>query len=172
MDTDKPFYPGGKDASLRWNNDCPSEKRTYPRSGKGFQGGPALIVCATIVRDGKVLLVRHSCEQKPDYGDWLLPAGSVEPGESLEDALKREVREELSLKVKIIRKLVEHVDPYTGDQLVNFLCSPITSRIEVSDELAEARWFDLNEIQGLKTIHPGLKEGLTKLLREAIPSSP
>ena len=101
---------------------------------------------------------------KPDYGDWLLPAGSVESGESLEDALKREVREELGLKVRIIGKLVEHVDPYTGDQLVNFICTSRTSRIEVSDELAAARWFDLHEIQGLKTIHRGLKESLTELL--------
>lgn len=86
--------------------------------------------------------------------------------------MKREVREELSLKIKIRGKLVEHADPYTGDQLVNFICTSHTSRIEVSNELAEARWFNLNEIQKLKTIHPGLKESLTKLLREAIPSSP
>lgn len=129
-----------------------------------------LIVCATIVREGKVLLVRHSCERKPDYGDWLLPAGSVEPGESLEDALKREVREELCLGVEIVKKLVEHVDPYTGDRLVNFLCATQTSKTEISDELAEVGWFNLHEIRGLKTIHPGLKEGLTKLLREALPS--
>jgi len=131
-----------------------------------------LIVCATIVREGKVLLVRHSCEQKPDYGDWLLPAGSVEPGESLEGALKREAKEELGLDVEITSKLAEHVDPYTGDRLVNFLCALSTLKIETSDELSEARWFSLNEIQRLKTIHPGLKEGLTKLLREATPSLP
>jgi len=94
----------------------------------------------------------------------------VESGESLEDALKREVREELCLSVEIVKKLVEHVDPYTGDRLVNFLCTPLTLRIETSDELAEARWFSLDEIQRLKTIHPGLKEGLTKLLGEAMPS--
>ena len=86
--------------------------------------------------------------------------------------MKREVREELCLNIEIVRKLVEHVDPYTGDRLVNFLCAPLALKIETSEELAEARWFDLNEIQGLKTIHPGLKESLTKLLREDIPSSP
>ncbi len=172
VDTDKPFYPKEEDASLRWNNQCPSEKKSNPRSVTGFRGWLALIVCATIVRDGKVLLVRHSCERKPDYGDWLLPAGSVESGESLEDALKREVREELCLSVEIVRKLVEHVDPYTGDRLVNFLCAPLALKIETSDELAEARWFSLDAIQRLKTIHPGLREALTELLGEAMPSSP
>ena len=39
-----------------------------------------LIVCATTVNNNKVLLVRHASVEKPDYGDWLLPAGRVEPG--------------------------------------------------------------------------------------------
>lgn len=131
-----------------------------------------MIVCATIVRDGKVLLVKHSCERKPGYGDWLLPAGNVEPGETLEDALEREVGEELGLKVKIGRKLVEHIDPYTGENMVNFLCAPLTPKIEISDELAETGWFSLVEIRGIRKIHPGLKDFLIKLLGQATPSLP
>ena len=119
-----------------------------------------LIVCATTVKDEKVLLVRHAGVEKPDYGDWLLPAGSVELGESFEEALKREMREETGLRIKIVRKLVEHIDPYTGDKIVNFLCIPLTSGIETSSELMEAKWFDLREIQRLKKIHLGLKHFL------------
>jgi len=119
-----------------------------------------LIVCATIVEDHKVLLVRHAAVKKPDYGDWLLPAGSMEPGESLEEALKREIGEELGLKIKVIKKLVECVDPYTKDRLTNFLCSPLTSRIETSSELSDAEWFDAEEIQALENIHVGLKQFL------------
>lgn len=107
-----------------------------------------------------VLLVKHAAVSKPDYGDWLLPAGSVESGESLEEALKREISEELGLRIKVIRKLVEHVDPYTKDRLVNFLCSPLSSRIETSSELNEAEWFDAKEIQVLENIHAGLKQFL------------
>jgi len=121
-----------------------------------------LIVCATIVRNKKILLVRHSCKQKIDYGYWLLPAGRVESGESVEEALKREMREELGLRIKIIRKLVEHVDPYTGDKLINFLCTPLTSKIEISSELAEAKWFNSNETQKIEKIHPNLKQFLIK----------
>jgi len=117
-----------------------------------------LIVCATIVGDGKVLLVRHSSEQKPDYSDWLLPAGKAVGGEHLEEALKREVREEVGLTIQIVSKLVEHTDPYTGDRLTNFLCTPLTSRVDISSELSEARWFSQNEIKDLTNIHPGLKQ--------------
>jgi len=119
-----------------------------------------LIVCATILRNDKVLLVKHSCDQKPDYGHWLLPAGRVEGDEGLEEALKRELKEELSLNIKTIRKLVEHVDPYTSDKLVNFLCTSSTLRIRKSSELAEARWFNLDEIQNMEKIHPGLRQFL------------
>jgi 8-oxo-dGTP pyrophosphatase MutT (NUDIX family) len=119
-----------------------------------------LIVCATIVRGHRVLLVRHADLKKPDHGDWLLPAGSVESGESLEQALKREVSEELSLKIKVVRKLVEIVDSYTKDRLANFLCSPLTSRIETSSELSEAEWFDAKAIKALVNIHTGLKQFL------------
>ena len=119
-----------------------------------------MIVCATIVEEGNVLLVRHSSEQKADYGDWLLPAGRVESGEALEEALRREVMEELGLAIRIVGKLVEHVDPYTGDKLTNFLCTPLTLETEVSSELSEARWFNLNEIKDLTNIHHGLKQFL------------
>ena len=130
------------------------------KKADGNYGCAVLIVCATIVRDGRVLLVKHSGEQKPDYGYWLLPAGRVEAGESLEKALERETKEELGLRVKIVRKLVEHTDPYTRDRLANFLCTPSTTEIEVSAELVEAKWFDVDEIQRIEKIHPGLKQFL------------
>jgi 8-oxo-dGTP diphosphatase len=119
-----------------------------------------LIVCATVVREDKVLLVRHAGTEKPDYGDWLLPAGSMEPRESLEEALKREMREETGLNIKIVRKLTEHADPYTRDKLVNFLCTPLASSVRISSELKEAKWFDVEEVTLLENIHPGLKKFL------------
>lgn len=88
-----------------------------------------MIICATIVKGERVLLMRHASRQKPTYGDWLLPAGRVEQGESLEEALKRELMEETSLKVRIVRRLAEHIDRYTGDKIINFLCSPLHQRL-------------------------------------------
>jgi len=125
-----------------------------------------LIVCATIIKGHKVLLVRHADLKKPDRGDWLLPAGSVESGEGLEDALKREISEELNLRIKVVRKLVEHVDPYTNDRLVNFLCRPLKTRIKTSFELSEAAWFDSERIQALKNIHASLKQFLIDGLKD------
>ena len=119
-----------------------------------------MIVCATMVVGGRVLLVRHSDRDKPDYGHWLLPAGSVEPGETLEETLKREMKEELGLEVSPIRRVDERVDSYTGDRFVNFLCSPVMVGIKISEELEDVGWFGLDEVEEIEDIHPGLKRFL------------
>lgn len=118
-------------------------------------------------RKERALLVRDSSCQKPDYGYWLLPAGRVEENENLEQALKREIAEELGIKVKIIKKLTEIVDPYTGDKLTSFLCLPSISVIEVSSELAEAQWFTIDEIEKTEKIHPDLRKFLIDGLKSA-----
>ncbi len=112
------------------------------------------------MKENRILLVRHSSTEKPDYGHWLLPAERVEPGETLHEALKREIDEETGLEIRIVRKVDERVDPYTGDPLTNFLCVPLTSRIETSSELMDTRWFDRNGVSGLEDIHEGLKRFL------------
>jgi 8-oxo-dGTP pyrophosphatase MutT (NUDIX family) len=119
-----------------------------------------MIACATIIKGNRVLLVQHAGEGKPDYGNWLLPAGKVEHGESWEEAVRREAKEETGLRIRTVRRLVEIVDPYTKDKLVNFLCIPLTSRITLSSELKEAKWFDVDGICALENIHTGLKQFL------------
>jgi 8-oxo-dGTP diphosphatase len=57
---------------------------------------PLPCVAAVLVRDGRVLLVKHKIE--PGYGEWGLPAGFMEWGESPEESLQREVLEETGLK--------------------------------------------------------------------------
>jgi 8-oxo-dGTP diphosphatase len=61
---------------------------------------PQLAVSAVIFRDGKVLLVRRA--RSPGKGFYSLPGGRVEFGESLHEALTREVDEETGLKIDIV----------------------------------------------------------------------
>ncbi|HLZ03848.1 MAG TPA: NUDIX hydrolase [Bradyrhizobium sp.] len=61
---------------------------------------PQLAVSAAIFRDGKVLLLRRA--RSPGKGFYSLPGGRVEFGESLHEALKREVHEETGLKIDIV----------------------------------------------------------------------
>jgi 8-oxo-dGTP diphosphatase len=67
--------------------------------GRRFPNRPVLAVGAIIVRGGRVLLVRRA--QPPATGEWSIPGGVVELGETLEDALIREVQEETALSVTV-----------------------------------------------------------------------
>jgi 8-oxo-dGTP diphosphatase len=60
---------------------------------------PVLGAAAVVIHDGRVLLIRRG--QPPDAGAWSIPGGAVELGESVEDALRREVREETGLEIAV-----------------------------------------------------------------------
>ncbi|MBX3177185.1 MAG: NUDIX hydrolase [Candidatus Hydrogenedentes bacterium] len=59
---------------------------------------PRIRVAAIIVEDGRILLVRH---QKDGQSYWMLPGGGVDYGETLAEALRRELREELNIETAI-----------------------------------------------------------------------
>jgi 8-oxo-dGTP diphosphatase len=61
-------------------------------------------VCAAVISEGAILMVRHVHGGR-DY--WTLPGGGVEPGESLQQAVVREVREEANLAATVVRPLYE-----------------------------------------------------------------
>ena len=76
-----------------------------------MSAGPRIRVAALIVNGGRVLLVR---QEKHDRSYWLLPGGGVEEGETLVDALRRELHEECGLVPETIRgpvALVETIPP-------------------------------------------------------------
>ena len=77
---------------------------------------------------------------------------------------------EITAEVKRIafesnRSIVEHIDLYTGSPLANFLCTPLTSEVSISDELDEARWFNLKEIEETQNMDLDLKRSLISGLK-------
>ncbi len=70
-----------------------NDVRTYPTR-------PFLAVSAAIFRDGKVLVVRRA--RKPALNLYTMPGGVVEAGETLTEAVAREVREETSLEIEVL----------------------------------------------------------------------
>lgn len=108
---------------------------------------PEPTVGAFIIReDGKMLLVRSP--KLP--GAWSVPGGHVELGESLEEALKRETKEEVNLDVEIIRFLGIQEPIYSPEYykkkhfiFIDFLCRYVSGEPKVDGiEITKAEWFN------------------------------
>lgn len=89
---------------------------------------------------GAEILVVH----RPKYGDWSLPKGKLEPGESFEDAARREVAEETGVVVELGDELasVGYVDRNGRDKLVRYWKMTPAGAVawEPNDEIGEVRW--------------------------------
>lgn len=105
---------------------------------------PQLAVSAGIFRDGKILLVRRARE--PSKGVYTFPGGRVEFGESLIEALAREVREETGLVIEVIglAGFREALPSKTGGHghfvILPFAARWIANEVTLNDELDDARW--------------------------------
>jgi NAD+ diphosphatase len=118
---------------------CPScEAHHFPRTD------PVVIVRVSDGGDG-LLLGRHA--RWPE-GRFSLLAGYVEPGETLEDAVRREVLEESGVALDSVAYIASQPWPFPSSLMVGF--SAVAERGDPSpadDELAEVRWFERSEIE-------------------------
>ncbi len=138
-----------------------TEARIYPTR-------PYVAVSAAIFREGRVLIVRRA--QPPANGLYTLPGGVVEIGETLIQAVVREVREETGLEIEPhglagYRQVIARDD--SGRVERHFVILPFAARwlageISLNDELAESLWLAPSELSGLKTT-----EGLADIVAAA-----
>lgn len=115
---------------------------------------PKVIVSGLVEKDGRVLLVKEVLESKQEY--WIVPGGHVEFGESLVDAVKREMKEETNLDVEVTRLLdfKEHiVTKYDYHTVIFFfLVKSLNEDIKVPKEILEAKFFSKEEIKSLNLV--------------------
>ncbi len=77
-------------------------------------------------------------------------AGFMEPGETLEECVRREVHEESGIRVGRVRYLACQPWPFPSTLMMGCLCEALTEEITVDpEELAEARWFEREEIRAM-----------------------
>jgi ADP-ribose pyrophosphatase YjhB (NUDIX family) len=112
-----------------------------------FPEMPLVGVGAVIVEDGRVLLVQRGRE--PLKGQWSLPGGLIEIGESLHAGVIREVREETGLEVEPV-ELIELLDRIhrDGDRvrfhyvIADYLCRVSGGTLQAASDADAVRWVD------------------------------
>ena len=124
-------------------------KRDYPDR-------PIVGAGAVIVENGQALLVRRG--KPPLEGEWSIPGGVVELGETLREAAAREAREETGLEVEAgeVLEVVDRImhDPERKVQyhyvLVDFLCRRISGKAKAGADASELRWITLEELNAFR----------------------
>lgn len=113
-------------------------------------------VGALILNDeNKVLLALRSQKAKNERGKWEIPGGAVEFGETLEDALHREVHEEFGVTVSIVKRfnIVDHILPEEHQHWVaqTFLCRIVSGEPKncEPEKCDDVGWFTIAEAEQL-----------------------
>jgi ADP-ribose pyrophosphatase YjhB (NUDIX family) len=123
-------------------------RREYPDS-------PIVGVGGIVFLEDQVLLAKRG--QEPGKGIWTLPGGMVELGESLEEALKREIQEELSMDIRVCG-LVKLVDRIVRDEdgrvrfhyvIADYWAYPLSGKPQPGSDISDAKYVPLKEVHGL-----------------------
>jgi NAD+ diphosphatase len=106
---------------------------------------PAVIMSVQTEREPERILLAH--HRGSSAGRYSALAGFVEVGESLEDAVRREVAEETGVRVGAVRYVASQAWPFPSGLMIGFRATAITEDITVDgEELLEARWFTRPEL--------------------------
>jgi 8-oxo-dGTP diphosphatase len=126
-------------------------RREYPRQ-------PIASAHAIVIRDDRVLLVQRGAE--PSKGQWSVPGGVIELGETIAEAVRREVREECGIEIEPgeVTKVVDRVFPDEVGRIryhyvvIYLLARYVGGEARASSDAAAVRWVTREELAGLDMV--------------------
>ncbi len=105
------------------------------------------VTCAIIFQNNKVLIAQRSASMKLPL-KWEFPGGKVEAGESKEEALQREILEELNIEITVGKELetIVHHYPDFSLRLYPFICQYVGGNLETREH-AQVKWESLANLK-------------------------
>ena len=139
-------------------------------NSKWYPQHPRVSVHALILNEGHMLLIKRATE--PSKGKWSLPGGRIELGETIHQAIKREVLEECSVEIEIERifDVGENIIRDEEDRisyhfvLIYFLAHYKGGELKAQSDAEDVRWFTTEELYEAD-MHPQLRAVLTQATR-------
>ena len=124
------------------------------------------VVAAIIIRDGKLFATQRGYGEWKDW--WEFPGGKIEPEESQEDALKREIREELATEIEVgtLLSTIEYDYPKFHLTMHCYLCTIISGELSLLEH-EDARWLTTDELDSVKWL-PADKDVIEKLITMSV----
>jgi len=137
--------------------------------GRLYPAHPRVAVSAIIFKEERVLMIKRSKE--PNKGKWSIPGGGIELGETLDQAVKREVREECSIEIEVERVFYTTENIIRDDDgrvkyhyvLVDMLAKYAGGETKAQSDAEECRWVTAEELSELD-ITPRLRAVLERAL--------
>lgn len=107
------------------------------------------VVAAIIIKDGRVFATQRGYGEWKDW--WEFPGGKIEPGEAPEEALRREIKEELATEIEMGEWLttVEYDYPKFHLSMQCYLCRTVTGHLSLLEH-EDARWLGMDELHSVK----------------------
>lgn len=139
-------------------------------NNKWYPQHPRVAVHALILNEGRILLVKRANE--PSKGKWSLPGGRIELGETIHQALEREVREECSVEIETER-VFDVGESIIKDEegrisyhfvLIYLLARYKGGEVKAQSDAEDARWVTTEELAEVE-VHPQLRTVLTQATR-------
>ena len=156
------IYCGGE-VSVKINKiTCNSCKRI-----RFINASPA--VTGLILQDNKLLLVKRA--EEPSKERWDLPGGFVDLNENFEDGLKREMMEELGVKIKSVKYFNSVIERYLYKDVneyvlvINFIVKPESYDVVPSDDASDAKYFDLHDALNQDLAFPTVEQVIKDLIK-------
>lgn len=109
------------------------------------------VVAAILKKEDKILIAKKR-EGKPIAGMWEFPGGKIEEGETPEESLIRELREEMDIKIKVKEYVGESIYDYGDGKVISlkgFTAEIVEGDIKLTDH-DEYKWVTLEEIYNYK----------------------